>query len=107
MTEGELQSKLLKHCRAEGYIATKLMASNAGWPDVLVILPNGWACFLECKTDKGKLSDVQKHIIKQIEQRGCPVMVCKPSTFESICGALSTLASGDKYVKKLLKNLDF
>ena len=41
-------------------------AMPKGFADVMLILPTGQACFVECKTDKGKLSEEQERFINKM-----------------------------------------
>ena len=38
-----------------------------GFSDVMLIRSDGVACFVECKTDKGKLSDEQERFIQRMQ----------------------------------------
>lgn len=43
---------------------------NRGWPDRLIILPNGRVIFIELKRPGGTLEPLQKHRHEQLENLG-------------------------------------
>lgn len=57
-------------------IKLKRTGTTAGIPD-LEILHRGRALFVELKTERGKVSESQRHIIPRIERAGCPVAICR------------------------------
>jgi len=71
MTEQNIQAKRIKQLEAEGYYVLKLIKTNKnGIPDVLAIPPNTPVVFSEIKTAKGKLSELQKYRLKELEKHG-------------------------------------
>jgi Holliday junction resolvase len=72
MKESELQAKIIKHYEAKGFLVIKLIQTNKnGIPDLLALKENVPPFFIEVKTEKGKLSDLQKYRIEQLEKYGC------------------------------------
>lgn len=72
MKESELQSKIIKHYEAKGYLVIKIIQTNKnGIPDLLLIKDGVHPFFIEVKTEKGRLSDLQKYRIEQLEKYGC------------------------------------
>lgn len=53
----------------------KAMGLVAGVADMCLLLPNGRACFIEFKSDKGRQSDKQKHFESIVKMRGCEYFV--------------------------------
>ena len=71
MTEQQIQSKRIKQLEAEGYYVLKLVKTNKnGIQDILAIPPNSNVIFSEVKTPKGKVSELQKYRLKELEKYG-------------------------------------
>tara|TARA_R100001463_G_scaffold15141_7_gene39604 strand:- start:2474 stop:2716 length:243 start_codon:yes stop_codon:yes gene_type:complete len=72
MTEQQIQSKRIKELESKGYYVLKLVKTNKnGIPDLLAIPPNTQVLFSEVKTEKGRLSTLQKYRLKELEEHGC------------------------------------
>jgi Holliday junction resolvase len=70
MTEQQIQTKRIKQLEAEGYYVLKLIRVNkTGIPD-LIAIKEGDILFSEIKTPKGKLSEIQKYRMKELESYG-------------------------------------
>jgi Holliday junction resolvase len=70
MKEQQIQTKRIKQLEAEGYYVLKLSKTNKnGIPDILAI-KEGEILFSEIKTPRGKLSEMQKYRIKELESYG-------------------------------------
>lgn len=75
MTEAHIQSKIIKRYQKSGYLVIKLITTTLnGIPDLL-LLKDGIAYFIEVKTETGRLSELQKYRIKQLEEKGFKVEV--------------------------------
>jgi len=75
MLESKIQSKIIKQYEAEGYFVLKIIKSNKnGIPDLLVC-KNGEAFFVEVKSEKGCLSEIQKFRINELEKHGMKTLV--------------------------------
>tara|TARA_R110000782_G_scaffold108548_1_gene197143 strand:- start:1527 stop:1766 length:240 start_codon:yes stop_codon:yes gene_type:complete len=71
MTEQQIQAKRIKQLESEGYYVLKLVKTNKnGIPDILAIPPNSNVIFSEVKTPKGKVSELQKYRLKELEGYG-------------------------------------
>lgn len=70
MTEQQIQTKRIKQLEAEGYYVLKLIRVNkTGIPD-LIAIKEGEVLFSEIKTANGKLSEIQKYRMKELESYG-------------------------------------
>jgi Holliday junction resolvase len=70
MKEQQIQAKRIKQLEAEGYYVLKLIKTNRnGIPD-LIAIKEGDILFSEIKTPKGKLSEIQKYRMKELESYG-------------------------------------
>jgi len=80
MREQQIQAKKIKELEEQGYYVIKLSKTNKnGIPDLIAIPPNSDVLFVEVKTPKGRLSELQRFRIKvQIELK----------FFASACGRL-------------------
>lgn len=71
MKEQQIQAKRIKQLEAEGYYVIKLMKTNKnGIPDLIAIPRDSNVLFSEIKTPKGRLSEIQKYRIKELEEHG-------------------------------------
>jgi Holliday junction resolvase len=70
MKEQQIQTKRIKQLEAEGYYVLKLIKTNKnGIPD-LIAIKEGDILFSEIKTTNGKLSEIQKYRMKELESYG-------------------------------------
>ena len=71
MTEQQIQSKRIKELESQGYYVIKLIKTNKnGIPDLIAIPPNSEVIFSEVKTPKGKVSELQKHRLNELDKYG-------------------------------------
>ena len=76
MKEKQIESKIVKKAKELGFLTYKFSSpSNRGVPDRIFITPHGEVFFIEFKSTKGKLSQLQKKVIKDIEQYHVNVFV--------------------------------
>jgi Holliday junction resolvase len=74
MTEQQIQSKKIKELEEQGYYVIKLTKTNKnGIPDLIAIPQGSDVLFIEVKTQKGRLSALQKYRIKELENYGIKV----------------------------------
>tara|TARA_R110002012_G_scaffold279242_2_gene467192 strand:+ start:1248 stop:1487 length:240 start_codon:yes stop_codon:yes gene_type:complete len=72
MTEQQIQDKRIKELEGQGYFVIKLIVTNKnGIPDLLAIPPESNVLFSEIKKPNGKVSELQKFRIKQLNDHGC------------------------------------
>lgn len=70
MRESQIQTKIIKYLNGIGAYSIKTITTNKnGCPDVICCL-NGKFIALEVKADKGIVSKLQEHSIKQIKNSG-------------------------------------
>jgi Holliday junction resolvase-like predicted endonuclease len=73
--ECKIQSKIIKKLEAEGYYVLKLIKTNKnGIPDLIAIKENE-TFFIEVKRPNGRLSEVQKFRIKELQSNNIKVKV--------------------------------
>ena len=78
MKEQQIQTKRIKQLEAEGYYVIKLMKTNKnGIPDLIAIPRDSNVLFSEIKTPKGRLSEIQKYRIKELEEHGIRTEIYK------------------------------
>ena len=76
MLEKQIESKVVKKAKELGFLTYKFSSpSNRGVPDRIFISPHGEVFFIEFKSEKGKLSQLQKKVIKDIEHYNVEVYV--------------------------------
>ena len=70
MKESEIQYDIIKWLESEGWLVVKIIQTNKnGWPD-LQIHALGLTIFIEVKSPKGKLSELQKYRHEQLRDAG-------------------------------------
>jgi hypothetical protein len=76
--ERDLQQKCIHLARKAGVWAIKFHAEGRrGFPDLLLIFPDGVVVFVELKTVRGVLSKLQQRTIDKLKARECNVHVCR------------------------------
>jgi hypothetical protein len=71
MKEQQIQSKRIKQLEAEGYYVIKLIKTNKnGIPDLIAIPREAPVLFSEIKTENGRLSELQKFRIEELNEYG-------------------------------------
>ena len=74
--ESKIQAKLIKQYIKQGCFPIKLIKTSAnGIPDILLLQPEGKIKFIEVKREDGKLSEIQKYRIEQLQKLGFEVEV--------------------------------
>ena len=82
MKEINFETKLRRAVAAVGGLALKMPAGlYAGIPDRLLLLPGGRFVFVELKTDRGRVSLIQKVMHNRLAALGAPVEVVRPSNW--------------------------
>jgi Holliday junction resolvase len=82
MLESKIQTKIKKKLEAEGWLVIKLIRTSVnGIPDILA-LKNSKAIFIEVKQPTGKISEVQKLRIKQLQEQGFEVKIWQDYEFD-------------------------
>jgi hypothetical protein len=70
MRESQIQHQIIKWLEANGWFVVKIIQTNKnGWPD-LQLHAFGITIFIEVKSEKGKLSELQKYRHKQLQDKG-------------------------------------
>ena len=76
MRESAIEEKLVKLVRDGGGLCYKFVSpGNRGVPDRLVITPDGRVFFVELKSETGRLSELQKFQMSELEKRNVAVHV--------------------------------
>lgn len=76
MLEKEIERRMCEMIRKRGGLTYKFTSpGNVGVPDRLVITPTGVVWFVELKTKGGRLANIQKWQICELEKRGANVRV--------------------------------
>ena len=75
-TEKVIEQKFVRECVKRGWFCLKQnVMGRRGYPDRLVIKPGGIHVWIEMKRPGGKLSELQKITIENLEAQGCVVSV--------------------------------
>ena len=77
-SEKTIEQYFCKKVREKRGLALKLcLFQGGGFPDRTVIFPNGHICFVEFKSETGRLSKLQKFWQKKLTAYGFRYYVCK------------------------------
>ena len=75
MTEQQIQTKIIKRLKNEGWYVIKLIKTSvSGIPD-LIAIKESETIFIEVKRPEGKLSEIQKVRIQELRSRNIKVKV--------------------------------
>ena len=75
MTEQQLQSKVMRYLEDNGHFAVKIVTcSKPGTPDIIACV-NGRFVGIECKSKRGKQSELQKYREEKIRLSGGTYML--------------------------------
>ncbi len=78
MNEKQIEAKLVQGVRANGGLCFKFISpGNAGVPDRIIIAPGGRVYFVELKTERGRPSEIQKRVMREMQKRGADVRLVK------------------------------
>lgn len=76
MLEKEIERRMCEMIRKRGGLTYKFTSpGNVGVPDRLIITPTGVVWFVELKNEAGRLANIQKWQIRELEKRGANVRV--------------------------------
>ena len=106
MLERTIEAYLVNECKARGCLCIKMGFYN-GIPDRQVLLPTGESVFVELKQPDGRLSLVQKAVIKRL--RGMNHLVFIAYNYEDVNDVLDVvdkkiIAWNEALRKKLVAN---
>lgn len=78
MDEKTVERRLVDGVKKLGGMCLKFVSpSTPGVPDRLLIIPPGRILFVELKTETGRLSKIQRHVVGEMRKRGADVRVAK------------------------------
>jgi Holliday junction resolvase len=78
MTEQKYQAKIIKKLEAQGYYLIKIIKCNKnGIPDLIALKSGEGPIFIECKTQTGVLSEIQKYRLSELKKNGFKCYVSK------------------------------
>lgn len=79
MREQKIQTQKIKELEKQGYYVIKLVSTNKnGIPDLIAIPKDSDVLFVEVKGPNGKLSELQKFRIKELNSHGIKTEIYKP-----------------------------
>jgi Holliday junction resolvase len=75
MTEGDIQARIMKRLRAEGYYCIKIVQATAsGLPDIVALKPDE-VLFVEVKRPGERTSRIQRYRHEELRAQGFAVKV--------------------------------
>ena len=89
MREKTIETKLRERVQSLGGLCEKWNAGTSGWPDRIILLPDGKIGFAELKAPGKKPRKLQLHRHEQIRQLGFPVFIIDEA--EQIGGVIDAI----------------
>ena len=87
-SEQVIQHEIINFLRSRDYFVTKLIATTTnGIPDLLAV-KNGNALFVEVKSEKGILSELQKFRIDELNEYAVAIMARSVADVERIINSI-------------------
>lgn len=78
MLEKEIERRMVKKVKERGGLCYKFISpNNPGVPDRIIITPKGRVVFVELKTEIGRVANIQKWQISEMQKRGADVRIVK------------------------------
>jgi len=76
MTEQKFQKKIIDQYSKQGYFVVNTIKTNVtGIPDLILLKAGELPMFIECKKEKGVISEIQKYRLEQLDKQGFDVFV--------------------------------
>ena len=91
MRESYIERKLVTETKKRGGLCVKWNSGTAGWPDRIILMPDGKVGFVEVKAPAKKPRKLQLHRHKQISALGLKVYVLDEA--DQIGGILDAIQS--------------
>ena len=91
MREKVVEKKLIDEVKKRGGLCEKWISGTVGWPDRIIILPDGKIGFVEVKRPGEKPRAIQAHRHRRLEKLGMRVYVLDHP--DEIGGILDDIAS--------------
>jgi hypothetical protein len=98
MTEQQLQLKIMSALKPF-YFVKVVSASKAGTPDIIGC-KSGKFIAIECKSEKGKMSNLQDYYGKRIFVNGGFFYVARPSTYKLVLASILYSPENNFYGKQ-------
>lgn len=73
--EARIEARLVKGARTLGLPAPKFTTTERGWPDRLIVLPDGRVVWVEVKQPGGRLARYQTAVHDRLREHGHDVRV--------------------------------
>ena len=78
MLEKEIERRMALMIKQRGGLCYKFVSpSNPGVPDRIIITPEGRIVFVELKTEIGRLANIQKWQVGEMQKRNADVRIVK------------------------------
>ena len=78
MSEKQIEQRLVQGVKKRGGMCMKFTSPNLpGVPDRIVLTPDGRTIYIELKTEIGRLANIQRWVIGEMQKRGADVRVLR------------------------------
>jgi VRR-NUC domain len=87
--EGRIKDRITRYAQSQGCAVIRLYFARGvtvGWPDTLLILPQGITLFVEVKRKGQQPSEIQKHRLSVLHELGHKAIWC--DNFDAARGAI-------------------
>jgi Holliday junction resolvase len=77
--EGRLLARIARYAQSQGCAVIRLSFARGvtvGWPDILLLCPNGISLFVEVKRKGQQPSEIQRHRLKVLHELGHKAIWC-------------------------------
>lgn len=94
MKESQIERRLVEGVKRLGGMCLKFVSPGTlGVPDRIIITAKGRVIFVELKTETGRLTKIQRHVIGEMQKRGADARVVKG--IDEVKELLAEIEGGD------------
>lgn len=95
MKESQIERRLVEGVKRLGGMCLKFVSPGTlGVPDRIIITAKGRVIFVELKTETGRLTKIQRHVIGEMQKRGADARVVKG--IDEVKELLAEIEGGDE-----------
>lgn len=100
MKEADIESRFCRMLKARGYMVIKM--GMEGWPDRLVVGPEGQTGYIEFKTSSGNLSKLQRERVNWLAEHDHCVFVIRDCGLDTVEEFINDMAKTARISNQML-----